>query len=133
MLVTLPPSLQCGNQLVHREEALQSEKNMLLKQIAFRDEFIEVRVCLQHMCIHVCMYMYTHTGLATRWSRVRTPSEAAKFFSLSAFGLCLTSLVLICIYMCKIDHVHVHTSAAVPPSSFPLVRVLPRKHLVVIG
>ena len=37
---SLPPSLQRGNQLVHREEALQSEKNMLLKQIAFRDEFI---------------------------------------------------------------------------------------------
>ena len=55
-----PPSLQRGNQLVHREEALQSEKNMLLKQIAFRDEFIEVRVSLQYMYIHVCMYMYIH-------------------------------------------------------------------------
>ena len=32
------------------------------------------------------------------------PSEAAQFFSLSAFGLCLTSLVLICIYMYEIDH-----------------------------
>jgi chromosome segregation ATPase len=30
-----------GNQLVHREEALEGEKNMLLKQIDFRDQFIE--------------------------------------------------------------------------------------------
>ena len=37
---SLSHSLQRGNQLVHREDALQSEKNMLLRQIAFRDEFI---------------------------------------------------------------------------------------------
>ena len=35
--------LQRGNQLVHREEALEGEKSMLLKQIDFRDQFIEVR------------------------------------------------------------------------------------------
>ena len=33
-------------------------------------------------------------------------SEAAQFFSLSAFRHCLTSLVLICIYMYKINHVN---------------------------
>ena len=37
------------------------------------------------------------------------PSEAAQFFSLSAFGLCLTSLVLICIYMYEIDHAYTCT------------------------
>ena len=46
------------------------------------------------------IYMYD------TYTRVRIPSETAQFFSLSAFGLCLTCLVLICIYMYEIDHVH---------------------------
>ena len=74
-----------------------------------------------------CSYMYM-------WSRVQTPSEAAQFFSLSAFGLCLTSLVLICIYMYmyEIDHVgnahlYVNTSplhvlVQVPVSPFPVLK-----------
>ena len=40
-------NLQRGNQLGHREEALVSEKDMLLKQMEFRDQFIEVQR-LQH-------------------------------------------------------------------------------------
>ena len=35
-------NFQRGNHLGHKEEALVSEKEMLMKQIEFRDQFIEV-------------------------------------------------------------------------------------------
>ena len=47
------------------------------------------------------------TGLVTQWSRVQIPSEAAQFFSLSAFGLCLTlSCLPLHITCTRFDHVH---------------------------
>ena len=47
---------------------------------------------------------WTSNPVVTGLNPVRGSSV---FFSLSAFRLCLTSLVLICIYMYEIDHVHV--------------------------
>jgi len=47
-------------------------------------------------------YRRTGTGLATQWSRVRIPSVAAQFFSLSAFGLCLT------FFPCLLSLLHIH-------------------------
>ena len=65
-----------------------------------------------YTCTCTTIFMYTRAvavalppALAALCSSY-IPSEAAQFFSLSAFGLCLTSLVLICIYiyMYEIDH-----------------------------
>ena len=58
-----------------------------------------------YTCTCTTIFMYTRAravavalppALAALCSSY-VPSEAAQFFSLSAFGLCLTSLVLICI------------------------------------